>query len=265
MPSIGEYSWYIRDGVFVRSPVRFDGVALSDKDRRDAEQDWIASHREKDNAAKGATAGTPAAPMPTSDAGAMDTLMRATREPDFVSAAYFLHLRFESGHYAFVGPETFEGRSVLRIEYYPSRLYNDDHDDHDGAPADAKAADTKPPDAKPTDAKPADAKPSNDEDARIERQMNKVALVTLWVEPTEHQIVKYRLDNMPMAFLPGKSLIRVNGFGATMTMSQPFPGVWLPHGIDASGTITLANGSFDAHYEVAYQNYRLAEVKARIQ
>ena len=195
--------------------------------------------------------------MPTDTGAAMDTIMRATREPDFVSAAYFLRLSFESGHYAFVGPETFEGRKVLRIEYYPSRLYNDDHDDHEGAPADAKA----PPDAKP----PADAKPPSDEDARIERQMNKVALVTLWVEPDEHQIVQYRLDNMPMAFLPGKSLIRVNGFGATMTMSQPFPGVWLPHGIDARGAITLANGSFDAHYAVVYTNYRLAEVKARIQ
>ena len=43
-----EYTSYIRDGVFVRSPVRFDGVTLSETDRRDAEQDWIASHREKE-------------------------------------------------------------------------------------------------------------------------------------------------------------------------------------------------------------------------
>ena len=29
-----EYTWYIRDGAFVRSPVRFDGVALSEAERR---------------------------------------------------------------------------------------------------------------------------------------------------------------------------------------------------------------------------------------
>ena len=29
-----EYTWYIRDGAFVRSPVRFDGVALSEGERR---------------------------------------------------------------------------------------------------------------------------------------------------------------------------------------------------------------------------------------
>src|SRR5206468_6301738 len=40
--------------------------------------------------------------------------------------AYFLRFKFEPGHYAYVGPETYEGRKVLRIEYYPSRLYDDE-------------------------------------------------------------------------------------------------------------------------------------------
>ena len=33
--------------------------------------------------------------------------------------------------------------------------------------------------------------------------MNKTALVTLWVDPVEHQIVKYTFDNVWMDFLPG--------------------------------------------------------------
>jgi hypothetical protein len=32
-----EYTWYIRDGSFVRSPVRFDGVLLSEQERREYE------------------------------------------------------------------------------------------------------------------------------------------------------------------------------------------------------------------------------------
>ncbi len=29
-----DYTWYIRDGVFVRSPVKFDGVTLGEEERR---------------------------------------------------------------------------------------------------------------------------------------------------------------------------------------------------------------------------------------
>ena len=39
--------------------------------------------------------------------------------------------------------------------------------------------------------------------------MNKVSLVTLWVEPKAHQIVKYTFDNVSFDFLPGAWLVRV--------------------------------------------------------
>ena len=32
--------------------------------------------------------------------------------------------------------------------------------------------------------------------------MNKTALITLWVDPAEHQIVKYTFDNVWLDFLP---------------------------------------------------------------
>ena len=53
-------------------------------------------------------------------------LMQLAKEPQFVSAAYFLKFKFEQGRYAFAGPETYEGRRVLKIEYYPARLFSDD-------------------------------------------------------------------------------------------------------------------------------------------
>ena len=99
---------------------------------------------------------------------------------------------------------------------------------------------------------------------RITRQMNKTALVTLWIEPASHQIVQYRFENLPLDFLPARSIVRVDGFGATMKMGQPFPGVWLPQDIDASGSFTLALGTCDAHYAVRYRNYREASVAVKI-
>jgi len=128
-----EYEWYIRDGVFVRSPVKFDGVTLGEEDRRKAEQEWIGQEkdRQKSDAAKSAAV-LQGAPAPDTDnPGSLDSILKSTREPQFVSAAYFMRFKFEPGHYAFVGPEIYEGRQVLRIEYYPRRLYDDDGPGHD--------------------------------------------------------------------------------------------------------------------------------------
>jgi hypothetical protein len=238
-----DFLWYIRDGVFVRSPVRADGVALSDEERRQYEDEWLA--REKRREAEQAEGQPPpAARAASSPAGDAETLARLVREPRFVSAAYFLKFKFERGRYAFVGPELYDGRRVLRIEYYPERLFADGEDEeHDTAQV------------------------HDDEDAqerRLERQMNKVALVTLWVEPETHQIVKYTFDNVGMDFMPGRSLVRVDELTATMEMGQPFEGVWLPNRIRGHGALTLANGTYEVRYQVTYENYREAEVKARI-
>src|SRR5207237_8303279 len=76
-----------------------------------------------------AAAGDAAAPPkdrtdPTADN--VDALIRQTRQPGFISSAYFLRFKFEGGTYALVGHEPVEGRDALRIEYYPTRLYSDD-------------------------------------------------------------------------------------------------------------------------------------------
>jgi hypothetical protein len=91
--------------------------------------------------------------------------------------------------------------------------------------------------------------------------MNKTALVTLWVDPVEHQIVKYTFDNVWMDFLPAGWLVKIDDIRASMTMGQPFPGVWLPRGMNIHAGVTLAMGSFEASYGRAFTNYRVGEVK----
>jgi hypothetical protein len=236
-----EYTWYIRDGVFVRSPVKFDGVELSEAERRKYEDEWL--QREKQRAQKDAA---PAAAPAQPDGGDVDALMRLTKEPQFVSAAYFLKFKFEQGHYAFAGPDTVAGQKVLKIEYYPERLFADDKKGDDGKDKEKdKDVDSKT-------------------EARLERQFNKVALVTLWIAPDSHQIVKYVFDNIGMDFLPGRSLVRVEDVQATMEMAQPFPDVWLPAAIDGRGGVTLANGTFEVRYAVRYHDYREATVKVKL-
>ena len=230
------YTWYIREGSFVRSPLRFDGVTLSEADRREYERRWLT--RERSRRRDGASGGD--APEGRAGEGVDDPASLATlvREPQFVTAAYFLKFRFEPGRYALAGHERYEGVDVLRVEYYPADLFRDDDDEGEST--------------------------RDETEARLERQMNKVSLVTLWVEPAAAQIVKYTFDNIGMDFLPGRWLVRVNGMQASMRMGQPFAGVWLPQAIDAQARFSLASGPFDVRYTVRYDDYRLADVKATV-
>ena len=47
-------------------------------------------------------------------------------------------------------------------------------------------------------------------------------------------------------------------------MGQPFPGVWLPRGMNIHAGLTLAVGSFEASYGRTFTNYREADVKTKI-
>jgi hypothetical protein len=201
-----EYMWYVRDGYLIRSPLRYDGVALSETERRAYEARWMKEEKDREKRAQEAEGkkGRPdqaAAAPDKAETPALKDLVDERGEPRFVSEAYFLRFKFEPGHYYLAGRETFEGRPVLKIEYYPTELFRDESAHKDNPPANAsegKAAAGKP--ARP--AKP--KRPSEEaEDQKIERDMNKVSLVTLWIEPTEHQIVKYVFDNTDLGSCQG--------------------------------------------------------------
>jgi hypothetical protein len=237
-----DFTWYMRDGVFVRSPLRVNGAAVDERERRNAEASWIAGERARE-ARKGNAAAEPVHPAGAND---LDTVLQFAREPHFVSMAYFLKFRFEPGHYAFVGPEQFNGVRVLRVEYYPERLFRGDRDEH-ADPSNETHEDT-----------------ANETEARINRQMNKTALVTLWIEPSHEQIVQYTFENIGMDFLPGRAIVRVDGVSASMQMNEAFPGVWLPHRITGRGEATLATGTYRVNYDLEYHDYRQADVKSKV-
>src|SRR5215471_12002381 len=97
-----DYTWYIRDGYFVRSPVSFNGVAISEEDRRKYEADFLRREREREKryARRNSVDQADAAPAPAEPPpGNVDGLLRQVREPGFVSSAYFLRFKFESGKY----------------------------------------------------------------------------------------------------------------------------------------------------------------------
>ena len=247
-----EFTWYVRDGLHVRSPVRFGGVTVGEEERARYEEDWARRERErlerrrKNEAenSKGTETGTEpkveqdvepgAGPIPT---------------PRFVSEAYFLEFKFEPGNYYLAGREQLDGKEVLRIEYYPTRMFGGDKDRER---------------SEARERRPRERKGDREFEERIERQMNKTALITLWIDPSEHQIAKYTFDNVWMDFLPGAWLVRVDEISASMEMGQPFPGVWLPREMNVRGGVTLANGSYGADYSRRFSDYRLAEVSTRI-
>jgi hypothetical protein len=253
-----EYTWYIRDGFFVRSPTKFNGVTIGETERLKFEADFLRQAQERDRrAARGSTtnapgpgAGTDGAPVDAADSKAdaelaqdVGGVIRQNRQPQFISSAYFLRFKFEEGKYALVGRETVDGREVLRIEYYPARMFTGSDRRRTGK---SQSADDKA------------------RDAEFQRLMNKVALVTLWVEPKAHQIVKYTFDNVGLDFLPAQWLVHVSDVRATMTVGQPFPDVWLPTSLEVNLGMTLAVGQFDVRYGLDYHDYRVPSVTSKV-
>jgi hypothetical protein len=228
-----EYTWYIRDGFFVRSPLVFNGVPIGEAERRQYEDDYLRRRQRRD-ARRDEQGGREAAPQD------LDGFIRQTRDPQFISSAYFLRFRFESGKYALVGREKIEGREALRIEYYPSALF---------APS-----------------------PRRDGERRVEAAdeaatrvlLNQGSLVTLWIDPDQHQILRYTLDNFIADLLPVQWLGRLTDLHATMNMGQPFPDVWLPRSLEMRVGLSLAFGPLDLRYALDYHEYRRADVSSVI-
>ena len=233
-----ESTWFPRDGRFVKSPLRINGVTIGEEDRRKAEEMWLKfeDEREKRRAEreKGANPGQDAASAtPLTEEG-----VRQALEPGFISAAYFMRFKFDPGHYALAGRDQFEGRNVLKIEYYPSKLFDEGR--------------TRP------------NKELRKRDVEIQTKMNKGALVTLWIDPAEHQILKYDFKNVDLDFLPGRWLVHLDGMNAAMEMGQPFPSVWLPRSLRIGVDLTLATGEIDGRYAVDYYDYKLATVATKV-
>ena len=233
-----ESTWFPRDGRFIKSPLRINGVTIGEEDRRKAEALWIKmedqrekrrAEREKRETPEQENAGT----VPLTEDG-----VRQALEPGFVSAAYFLRFKFDPGHYALAGRDKFEGRDVLKIEYYPTKLFSEGR--------------TRP------------NKELRKRDSEIQGKMNKSALVTLWIDPAEHQILKYDFENIDLDFLPGRWLVHLDGMNAAMEMGQPFPSVWLPRSLRIAINVTVATGEIDGRYAVDYYDYKLATVATKV-
>src|SRR5262249_352574 len=152
-----------------------NGVSVSESDRRKAEDEYLklAKQRDQQRARGGGPPrqGGPPAPQ-TGDPADVESLIKQSRHPEVMASRDFLRFKFQQGKYALVGREKFEGLDVLKIEYYPTRLFSHDQDQVARSERQGRAASR-----------------SQQEDATFERMLNKVSLVTIWVEPNANQIV----------------------------------------------------------------------------
>jgi hypothetical protein len=233
-----ESAWFPRDGMFIKSPLRINGVTVSEADRRQAEAFWITREERREQRRIGREKRESGDAEPASTPPLTEDGVRQALEPGFVSAAYFLRFKFDPGHYALAGREQLAGRDVLKIEYYPSKLFSEGR--------------TRP------------NKELRKRGTDIEAKMNKGALVTLWVDPAERQILKYDFENVDLDFLPGRSFVRIDGMNAAMEMGEPFPSVWLPRSLRIGFDLATALGEVDGRYAVDYYDYKLATVATKV-
>jgi hypothetical protein len=238
------FTWSVRDGYFVRSPLEFNGVRINDEKRRAYEERWLKREKERDRreAEKRAKENPTAGPEAPAD---VDAFIKQTSEPRFISAAYFLDFKFEPGNYYMAGRETYEGRPVIKVEYFPQRLFTDSDDD--------RKRKTEP-----------RKKDDKDKEISVEVHMNKVARITLWVDEERAMILRYVFENVDFDFLPAQWLVRIEDVRAEMSMAQPFPGIWLPKDMAMRFDLTFANGTYGIRYGLSFYDYRMGDVKSRI-
>jgi hypothetical protein len=257
-----DFTWYVRDGMHVRSPVKLNGVPIPESARRAYEEGWIRSEEGRrkfrtEREAKRAQAGQPPAMS-----------VPSINEPRFISESYFLDFKFEPGNYYLAGKESVDGHEVLKIDYLPTRLF-DDHETSEDAALRKEAAEAKPNDPQEKE-KRIDKRSAKEQQKEkkagedIDRKMNKTAQVSLWVDPASHQIVKYTFDNVWMEFLPAGWLVKIDDLRASMEMHQPFPGVWLPRNLSIHAGLSLALGPMELSYKRDFSNYRKADVTSKI-
>ena len=257
-----EFTWYVRDGIHVRSPVKVNGVPVSEAERRAYEDHWVKSEEGRrkfrtEREVKREQAGKPPA-----------VSVPSVNEPRFVSESYFMDFMVEPGNYYLAGKENLDGHEVLKIDYLPMKLFNED--DSTSEDAEIRKEREKEKENAKAKAPPPDQRPASQEqkekkaEENIDRKMNKSSQVTLWVDPASHQIVKYTFDNVWMDFLPGGWFMKVDDLRASMQMGQPFPGVWLPHNLSIHAGLSIALGSMELSYQREFSNYRKADVTSRI-
>ena len=164
------------------------------------------------------------------------SLEKREKRSSGVNRDHFFGFKFEPGNYYYAGRRDFEGREVVVIEYYPEEGFIDDDDDEEDE--------------------------DEGEEDEIDAKMNKVFLVTMLVDPKEHQIVRMTLDNVGFDFLPARWLVQIGTIEASMTMHQPFGDVWLVRDITAYGKVTTAGGDLAVRYTLEFDDYAIAETSA---
>src|SRR3954464_2914532 len=91
-----EYTWYVRDGFFVRSPLKVNGAPVGESDRVKYEQEFLERERQRDERARASGAAADRAPVASGDEPHdVDGLIRQSRQPQFISSAYFLRFKFD--------------------------------------------------------------------------------------------------------------------------------------------------------------------------
>jgi hypothetical protein len=173
--------------------------------------------------------------------GAVDDIISQTFEPDFIRSANFMQFKFDAGSYALAGREKMLEPRRPEDRVLPEAAVRDEQ------PESTVRAARKTPSCDKEDEFERD----------IEQKMNKVSLVTLWVDPAEKQILKYEFRFQDLDFLPGRTLVRFekraldDGDGRAVCERLAALGVGMRFRLGS------AVGPLEARYDVKYRDYRL--------
>jgi len=142
----------------------------------------------------------------------------------------FFGFEFEPGRYLYGGEQQFEGRKAVLVEYSPRTSDWKKGIKKDGASG----------------------------------LFEKSFLVTMLINPEEHQILQITFDNVGLEFLPARWLVKMNDIKASMVIDKQKEDVWLPREITACGSVSTAATDLSINYSREFYEYAKSIVDTKI-
>ena len=258
-----EYTWFIRDGFFIRSPLKFNGVTIGEDDRRKAEDEYLPPRAATRRARGGRARPTPTrrrrrrrapdndaarTPRPTSTACIRQSAPAAVRLVGLLPPVQVRRRDLRARRPRAVRGPRRAARRVLPHEAVPGA---------GKARRDGQAGTRTP-------RRRARTEQEERQEAELRRVMNKVALVTLWIEPASHQIVKYTFDNINFDFLPGQWLVHVDTRQSVDDDGPAVPGRVAAAGLEVNVGAHAGERRVPFRETVTYHDYREATVTSKV-
>ena len=261
-----EYTWYVRDGMHVRSPLKFNGVPIGEiraarlrgalgQERGRPPQ---VPHRAREQARAGRQGAGDGRALDQRAALHLRVLLPGLQ----VRARQLLPRRQGDARRPRGAEDRLPADAAVQRRQRPRPTTSDSATTRSATGARrTRRSPRRRPDTRSSEAAGQGEGARRGHRSQDEQVLAGHAVGRSGVAPDRQIHVRQRVARLPAR---RAGWCKVDDLRASMQMGQPFPGVWLPHNISIHAGVSLALGPMELTYKREFSNYRKADVSSKI-